>query len=49
MRLLHPDPAAGLLGLRAMKTFVSAADPMDPSQRVVMEAATCRSTRSGAV
>ena len=39
MRLLHPDPAAGLLGLRAMKTIVSAAGPMGPSQRAMMEAA----------
>jgi hypothetical protein len=39
MRLLHPDPAAGLLGLRAMKTMVSAGGPIGPSQRAVMEAA----------
>ena len=39
MRLLHPDPAAGLLGLRAMKTIVSAAGPIGPSQRAMMEAA----------
>jgi len=39
MRLLHPDPAAGLLGLRAMKTIVSAAGPMGSSQRAMMEAA----------
>ena len=39
MHLMHPDPAAGLLGLRAMKTIVSAAGPMGPSQRAVMEAA----------
>jgi hypothetical protein len=39
MRLLHPDPAAGLLGLRAMKTIASAAGPMGPSQRAVLEAA----------
>lgn len=39
MRLMHPDPAAGLLGLRAMKTIVTAAGPMGPSQRAVMEAA----------
>jgi len=39
MRLMHPDPAAGLLGLRAMKTIVSAAGPMGPSQRAMMEAA----------
>jgi hypothetical protein len=39
MRLMHPDPAAGLLGLRAMKAIASAAGPMGPSQRAVMEAA----------
>jgi hypothetical protein len=39
MRLMHPDPEAGLLGLRAMKTIVAAAGPMGPSQRAVMEAA----------
>jgi hypothetical protein len=39
MRLLHPDPDAGLLGLRAMKTIVSAAGLIGPSQRAVMEAA----------
>ena len=39
MRLLHPDPAAGLLGLRAMKTIVTAGGAMGPSQRAVMEAA----------
>jgi ubiquinone biosynthesis protein Coq4 len=39
MRLLHPDPAAGLLGLRAMKTIASAAGPMGPSQRAVLETA----------
>ena len=39
MRLLHPDPAAALLGLRAMKTIVTAAGPMGPSQRAVMETA----------
>ena len=39
MHLMHPDPAAGLLGLRAMKTIVSAAGPMGASQRAVMEAA----------
>src|SRR5690242_7823835 len=39
MRLMHPDPTAGLLGLRAMKTIVSASGAMGPSQRAVMEAA----------
>jgi len=39
MRLLHPDPVAGLLGLRAMKTIASSAGPIGPSQRAVMEAA----------
>lgn len=39
MRLMHPDPAAGLLGLRAMKTIMSAAGPIAPAQRAVMEAA----------
>jgi hypothetical protein len=39
MRLMHPDPAAGLLGLRAMKTIVSAAGQMGSAQRAVMEAA----------
>jgi hypothetical protein len=39
MRLMHPDPAAGLLALRAMKTIFTAGGPMGPSQRAVMEAA----------
>jgi hypothetical protein len=39
MRLMHPDPVAGLLGLRAMKTIASAAGPIGPSQRAVMETA----------
>ena len=39
MRLLRPDPAASLLGLRAMKTMASAAGPLRPVQRAVMEAA----------
>jgi hypothetical protein len=39
MRLMHPDPAAGLLGLRAMKTIASASGPMGPSQRALMETA----------
>jgi hypothetical protein len=39
MRLLHPEPEAGLLGLRAMKTIVTTAGPMGAAQRAVMEAA----------
>src|SRR6185436_15229362 len=39
MKLLHPDPAAALLGLRAMKTIAAAPGAIDPSQRAVMEAA----------
>ena len=30
MRLIQPDPAAALLGLRAMKTVVSAAGAIEP-------------------
>ena len=33
MRLLQPDPAAALLGLRAMKTMAGAAGAIGPSQR----------------
>ncbi len=39
MRLMHPDPAAALLGLRAMKTIASAPGPIGPAQRGLMEAA----------
>ncbi len=39
MRLLQPDPATALLGLRAMKTMASAAGAIGPSQRALMEAA----------
>ena len=39
MRLLQPDPAAALLGLRAMKTVASAADPMSPVRRTLLDAA----------
>jgi len=39
MRLMRPDPATALLGLRAMKTMASAAGPIGPVQRAVMEAA----------
>ena len=39
MHLMRPDPAAALLGLRAMKTIASAAGPIGPAQRALMEAA----------
>jgi hypothetical protein len=39
MRLLQPDPAAALLGLRAMKTMAGAAGAIGPSQRALIEAA----------
>src|SRR5437899_9368243 len=39
MQLMHPEPAAALLGLRAMKTIASAAGPIGPAQRALMEAA----------
>ena len=39
MQLMHPEPAAALLGLRAMKTIASAAGPIGPAQRGLMEAA----------
>ena len=39
MRLLQPDPATALVGLRAMKTMASAAGAIGPSQRALMEAA----------
>lgn len=39
MRLLHPDPAAALLGLRAMKTMASTSGQIGPVQRAVMAAA----------
>lgn len=38
MRLLHPDPATALLGLRAMKTMASASGPIGPAQRALMAA-----------
>jgi hypothetical protein len=41
MRLLQPDPATALLGLRAMKSVATAAGAIGPSQRALMEAA-CR-------
>lgn len=37
--MLQPDPAAALLGLRAMKSVASAAGAPGPSQRALMEAA----------
>jgi len=39
MRLLQPDPAAALLGLRAMKTMAGAAGAIGPPQRALMDAA----------
>ncbi len=39
MRLLQPDPAAALLGLRAMKTVASAVGPMSPVRRTLLDAA----------
>lgn len=39
MHLLQPDPAAALLGLRAMKTVASAAGPMGPVRRALLDAA----------
>lgn len=39
MRLLHPAPAAALIGLRAMKMVASAGGPIGPSQRALMTAA----------
>jgi hypothetical protein len=39
MHLTRPDPAAALLGLRAMKTIASTPGPINPAQRALMEAA----------
>lgn len=39
MRLLHPAPAAALIGLRAMKMVASAGGAIGPSQRALMTAA----------
>jgi hypothetical protein len=39
MRLIQPDPAAALLGLRAMKTVVSAGGAIKPAERAMMDAA----------
>jgi hypothetical protein len=39
MRLMQPDPAAALVGLRAMKMVANASGAIGPSQRALMEAA----------
>ena len=39
MRLIQPDPAAALLGLRAMKTVASTSGAIQPAARAMMEAA----------
>ena len=39
MRLIQPDPAAALLGLRAMKTVATTSGAILPAQRALMEAA----------
>lgn len=39
MHLLRPDPASALLGLRAMKAVASAAGPMSPVRRRLLDAA----------
>src|SRR5260221_14771707 len=39
MRLMRPDPAAALLGLRAMKTIATASGEIGPAQRGLMKAA----------
>lgn len=39
MRLLQPDPAAALLGLRAMKTVAAAGGAMSPVRRSLLDAA----------
>jgi hypothetical protein len=39
MRLMRPDPAAALLGLRAMKTIATASGDIGPAQRGLMQAA----------
>src|ERR1044072_8191500 len=39
MRLMRPDPAAALLGLRAMKTIATASGEIGPAQRGLMQAA----------
>lgn len=39
MRLLQPDPAAALSGLRAMKTVAAADGPVSPVRRALLDAA----------
>ena len=39
MRLMRPDPATALLGLRALKTIATASGDIGPAQRGLMEAA----------
>src|SRR5262245_32519312 len=39
MHLLRPDPAAALLGLRAMKTMCTGSGEIGPAQRALMQAA----------
>jgi hypothetical protein len=39
MHLMRPDPAAALLGLRAMKTVASLSGEIGPAQRALMQAA----------
>jgi hypothetical protein len=39
MQLIQPDPAAALLGLRAMKTISTTDGPIRPAQRALMQAA----------
>jgi hypothetical protein len=39
MHLMRPEPAAALLGLRAMKTIASASGKIGPAQRALMQAA----------
>jgi hypothetical protein len=39
MHLMRPDPAAALLGLRAMKTIAAASGGVGPAQRGLMQAA----------
>ena len=38
MRLMRPDPAAALLGLRALKTIATSSGEMGPAQRGLMKA-----------
>src|SRR5215208_8378699 len=39
MRLVQPDPAAALVGLRAMKTVATTSGALQPAARAMMEAA----------